>query len=862
MFESFLSSYTPPASRFDEMIDGGRQPRPHWEGFLSLVANTEPETLDRWSQFVNDAIASDGVSYNVYAHPKGASRPWELDLLPLILPASEWRTIAAAVAQRARLLDAVLGDLYGPQRLLAEGLLPPALVFGQRSFLWPAHGIAPPGGVAMHVYAADLARSPDGSWWVLADRTGGPSGAGYALQNRMTISRALPDAFRDLHVEQLAPFFSALQDTLYRSAPTDGEPPLAVLLTPGPYNETYFEHAYLARYLGYTLVEGGDLTVRDNRVFLKVLGGLQPVDVIFRRLDDDFCDPLELRPDSFLGVPGLVHAVRAGNVAVANALGSGAAEASALLAYLPRLCRELLGEDLRIPNVQTWWCGDPVSLRHVLSRPTEYVFKPAFPGMRMEPVFVGMLDEDRREAFLDRVRTRPRDYVAQEKLSLSATPALVGDKLVPRTAVLRAYLAADGESFTVMPGGLTRVGAAADSMIVSMQRGAGSKDTWVLSAGTVSNFSLLAPSGLPVELSRAGGDLPSRAADNLFWLGRYAERAEATTRLLRGVVYRLTDNSSLADVPELPPLLRALTIVCDSYPGFLGDGCTARMRDPEPEVLALIYETSRHGSLASVLLGLQRVAGIARDRISTDMWRVIYGLASFPADAHRTDRPTLGDVPATGPDGPTPADVLDLLNRTVISLAAFGGLAVESMTRGEGWRFLDMGRRLERAIHMIGLLRGTLVNPSPNEGPVLEAVLEVADSSMTYRRRYMGTLRAEAVLDLLVSDDTNPRSLAAQLSELVEDVDKLPRPTQGPARRPEQRLALTGLNAVQLADVEKLGQVHAGSRPYLRDLFDQLGVVLPALSDVITQHYLSHLQTSRHLAASFPAITVPRPFDL
>ncbi len=837
-------------------------PRAHWHLFFRAISELGmPELSRRWRE-AQHLIRENGVTYNVYGDPRGTSRPWQLDPIPLLISPADADFLEAGLIQRARLIEQILDDLYGPQRLLADGLLPPELVFANPGFLRPVRGVALPNGRRLHLYGANLSRTPSGGWLILGDRTQGPSGAGYALENRIVLSRTLPEAFGDCRVHRLALFFRTLRETLKSLAPRNRDNPRIVLLTPGPYNETYFEHAYLARYLGYTLVEGGDLTVRDNRVFLKVLGGLQPVDVIFRRLDDDFCDPLELRPDSFLGVPGLVHAVRAGNVAVANALGSGAAEASALLAYLPRLCRELLGEDLRIPNVQTWWCGDPVSLRHVLSRPTEYVFKPAFPGMRMEPVFVGMLDEDRREAFLDRVRTRPRDYVAQEKLSLSATPALVGDKLVPRTAVLRAYLAADGESFTVMPGGLTRVGAAADSMIVSMQRGAGSKDTWVLSAGTVSNFSLLAPSGLPVELSRAGGDLPSRAADNLFWLGRYAERAEATTRLLRGVVYRLTDNSSLADVPELPPLLRALTIVCDSYPGFLGDGCTARMRDPEPEVLALIYETSRHGSLASVLLGLQRVAGIARDRISTDMWRVIYGLASFPADAHRTDRPTLGDVPATGPDGPTPADVLDLLNRTVISLAAFGGLAVESMTRGEGWRFLDMGRRLERAIHMIGLLRGTLVNPSPNEGPVLEAVLEVADSSMTYRRRYMGTLRAEAVLDLLVSDDTNPRSLAAQLSELVEDVDKLPRPTQGPARRPEQRLALTGLNAVQLADVEKLGQVHAGSRPYLRDLFDQLGVVLPALSDVITQHYLSHLQTSRHLAASFPAITVPRPFDL
>ncbi len=830
-------------------------PRAHWHLFFRSVAELGmPELSRRWRE-AQHIIRENGVTYNVYGDPRGTTRPWQLDPIPLLISPSDAEFLEGALIQRARLLELVLDDLYGPQRLLADGLIPPELVFANPGFLRPVRGISLPGGRRLHLYAANLSRTPDGGWVILGDRTQGPSGAGYALENRIVLSRTLPEAFGDCRVHRLALFFRTLRDTLKSLAPRNRDNPRIVLLTPGPYNETYFEHAYLARYLGYTLVEGGDLTVRDNRVFLKVLGGLQPVDVIFRRLDDDFCDPLELRPDSFLGVPGLVNAVRAGNVAVANALGAGAAEANALLAYLPRLCRELLGEDLRLANVRTWWCGDPVSLGYVLSNLTDYVFKPAFPGMRMEPVFPGTLDADRRAAFVDRLKAKPRDYVAQERISLSMSPCLVGDRLVPRAAVLRAYLAAEGDSFTVMPGGLTRVAASADSMIVSMQRGAGSKDTWVLSAGTVSNFSLLAPSGLPVELSRAGGDLPSRAADNLFWLGRYAERAEGTTRLLRGVITRLTDKSTFADVPELPPLLRALTMVSDSYPGFVGEGGTARLRDPEPEVLALVYDTSRHGSLASVITGLQRVAGVARDRISTDMWRVIYGLASFPFDAHKADVPTLGDVPAAGPDGPTPADVLDLLNRTVISLSAFGGLAVESMTRGEGWRFLDMGRRLERTVHMVALLRGTLLHPVAHEGPVLEAVLEVADSSMTYRRRYMGTLRTEAVLDLLVADDTNPRSLAAQLSALVEDVDKLPRTTQGPARRPEQRLALTGLNAVQLADVEKLGQVHAGSRPFLRDLFDQLGVVLPALSDVITQHYLSHLQTSRHLASNPPPRT-------
>jgi uncharacterized alpha-E superfamily protein len=603
-----------------------------------------------------------------------------------------------------------------------------------------------------------------------------------------------------------------------------------VLLTPGPYNETYFEHAYLARYLGYTLVEGGDLTVRDNRVYLKVLGGLQPVDVVFRRLDDDFCDPLELRPDSFLGVPGLTHAVRSGNVAVANALGTGVLETPALHGYLPRLCRELLGEDLRLESVPTWWCGDPDGLRYVLAHLDRFVVKSAFPSDRTEPVFPADLAAADRAALVEKLQARPRAFVAQARVELSTTPVLADGGLAPRRMVLRAYLTPDRDRFMVMPGGLTRVSAAPDALVVSMQRGGGSKDTWVLAAGAAIDFSLL-NTGARVELTRAGGDLPSRAADNLFWLGRYAERAEASTRLLRGIAVRLAERSGLADAPELPVLLHCLSLQRDLPP-------PPDKASPEAHVLRAVFDPAHAGSLGSTVRSVRRLAGMVRDRISIDMWRVLNGLADFPADAA-----------GVGDDDPTPADVLDLLNRTVITLAAFGGLAVESMTRGEGWRFLDLGRRLERSLHMIALLSGAMTHPPPQEGPVLDALLEVADSGMTYRRRYLGSLRAEAVLDLLVFDESNPRSLAAQLVALEDDVNHLPRPPRGAGRSAEQRFALAALSSVRMAEPEKLAAAADGVRPELKTVLDHVGGWLPILSDAITQHYLTHLQPSRHLAA-------------
>ncbi len=411
--ESLLSRYVPTASRYDEMLDDIHIPRPHWRQFLTHLASLPPDIVRQRNEFVNETIASDGVTYNVYADPKGASRAWELDLLPMILPECEWRGIEVAVAQRARLLNAVLGDLYGKQSLLSDGLIPPALVFGQRSFLWPMHGVAPPGGISMHVYAADLARAPNGQWWILADRTRGPSGAGYALQNRSTLSRALPDALRELQVEQLAPFFTAMQDSLYRQSNAKDEPPLAVLLTPGPFNETYFEHSFLARFLGFPLVEGQDLVVRGDRVYLKTLKGLRRVHAILRRLDDDFCDPVELRADSALGIPGLLHVIRAGNVVLANALGSAVLESGAFAGFYPAVSERLLGEGLKMPSIATWWCGEAPALEYVSRHLDELVVKPAYPTMRMSPVFGHTLDAAGKAALVTRIQQQPHAYIAQ-----------------------------------------------------------------------------------------------------------------------------------------------------------------------------------------------------------------------------------------------------------------------------------------------------------------------------------------------------------------------------------------------------------------------------------------------------------------
>ena len=825
-----------PANRFDELFAGDGASRPHSQELVrSLRGLGAGELSRRWFE-ARQLIHENGVTYNVYGDPAGLDRPWQLDPIPLVISAAEARQIGAGLVQRATLLEKILADLYGPQQLLREGLLPSQLIFPNPQFLRSCHGFAPPNNRYLFMYAADVGRGSDGRVIALGDRTQNPSGAGYALENRIVVSRMLPETFQDCRVQRLAVFFRTFRDTLRAAAPRNRENPRVVLLTPGPYTETYFEHAFLARYLGYTLAEGGDLTVRDNRVYLKLLGGLQPVDVILRRLDDDFCDPLELRQDSFLGVPGLVQAVRTGSVTIANALGGGLVESPALGAYLPQLCRRLMGEELKLPNVNTWWCGTPAGLSHVLSNLPRMVVKSTFPAARRSVAFAGELSRAEQSALADRIRARPHRYVGQELIDLSTVPTLSGEATEPRQMVLRTYLTATDNSFAVMPGGLTRVSATSETFEVSMQRGGRAKDTWVLSTGPVSTFSMLPTSGASTTITRGGGDLPSRVADNLFWLGRYAERAEAITRLLREVIARLTEKAGLGEVPELPTLLRALAYTTDAHTGLFGEGTESRLvADPEQQVLATVFDGRRPGSLASILNILARVATTVRDRISTDMWRVLSGLEIHVPPEEMGNQLGLGDA-------------LDVLNNTVLGLAAFGGLAADSMTRGLGWQFLDMGRRLERSLQIGALIRETLTLPGSAEGPVLEALLEVADSSMTYRRRYLGGVEVAAVLDLLMLDEANPRSLGFQMACLSDDVEKLPKLPGREARTPEQRVMLSTLTALRLAEVNQLATVsHRETRDDLRALLDRLIEELPSLSDRISESYFTHLQTSRHL---------------
>jgi uncharacterized circularly permuted ATP-grasp superfamily protein/uncharacterized alpha-E superfamily protein len=819
----FLQEYHPPVDVFDEMLAGPGILRSHCQAFVESLETIGPQEFASRRDNARRAIRENGVTYNVYGDPQGMDRPWELDMVPLIISPEEWTHLESGLIQRTQLLNLVLRDLHGRQEILRRGLLPPSLALANPAFLRSCHGIPVPRDIYLHMHGVDLARSANGQWAVLGDRTQAPSGAGYALENRLVLLHSLPEAFRGCHIHRLTSFFHAQRDALSTLVPTHGHAPKVVLLTPGPYNETYFEHAYLARSLGFTLVEGADLTVRDRRVFIKTLEGLQPVNVIFRRLDDSFCDPLELRGDSFLGIAGLLDAVRAGNVAVANALGSGLVETAAMLPFLPALCRHLLDEDLVLPSVETWWCGQPAHLAYVLDHLDQLVIKPAFPAKGREPVFGRKLTARERTGLAAAIGARPADFVAQAHVELSTAPVWHRHRLEPRPIVLRTYVAASGDSFVVMPGGLTRAASSQEVPVVSMQRGGGSKDTWVLSDGPVSALTSLTPTD-PIRLEPATTELPSRVAENLFWLGRYVERAEHIVRLLRSFVSRLADQDTIDDSHQVSALVRML-IDLHVLPEDLGHDTW--LRKLEEDAIDLIGRQAPHTGLRNALNEVRRLASVVRDRLSIDTWRILNLL-------HQDMRVRHGRIQFE--------EVLSHLNRIITDLAAFSGMEMENMTRGHGWRFLNLGRRLERSVNLVAVLRSALNIAKTDDGAIVEPLLEIADSSMTYRRRYYAQPRLAPAFHLLLADATNTRGLAFQLGVVSEHIQGLPRDPRAPSETREDRLISHARQTLSEAEVVTRQPLTADHVVALDAHLASIEDDLKAISDAVTYYYFSHAE--------------------
>ncbi|NQV26934.1 MAG: circularly permuted type 2 ATP-grasp protein, partial [Rhodopirellula sp.] len=717
--------------------------------------------------------------------------------------------------------------LFGPQNLLREKIIPAEILLGHPGFHRAYHNLQPSNRRRLTIYAADVARSPDGRWWVTGDRVRAPSGLGFILENRIVTSRVLPGVFRAARPRRLAPFFVQLRETLREMAPRYRESPRTVILSRGAESPTYFEDVYLARYLGYTLAEGGDLATRGGRVMLKTLGGLLPVEVILRRVSDDDCDPVELNSGSLTGVSGLVDVVRNDEVVVANSLGSRLAETPALVPFLPAACRKLLGEELRLPSAATWWCGQPAALAYVLENLDKLVLRSAFVVNSALPIEAALLTQAARQELVQKLKARPSDFVAQERIVRSTVPVWLGSSIEPWHSAFRFFVAADGDSFHTLPGGLARTSPDRLSLDRSMAAGERAQDVWIESDGPEEPVTLLRSSDVPLVLKRSGNDLPSRDAENLFWLGRMVERADGAARGLRVLLQHLSgdqdDESSVVRVV----LVRALAALGQLEPSLAVEGLKSGLPDLEESVPASVFDLRESLSLKVTMDGVARLVNTVRDRLSADAWQTLNQLHPD------------WNVSATKVKQIDSTRLLQLVQRVINGVAQFGGLSSEGMTRTQVWRFLELGRRIERVWHTATILQSALVQISDPEQFVLEVVLESCDSIMTYRGRYFSTMQAEAVIDLLATDDTNPRSLIFQLNRIQEHVAKLPSARQAVLGL-DERLALSLHNSVRLAEPHELAQVDDGQRRSLDRLMQRLLDQIPKLSDAISQRYLIH----------------------
>lgn len=812
------------------MRDESRNPdgsvRDVWRYLLDGVNTLGAAGIGERHEKARRILRDDGATYNVYGQ-EAAMRPWELDLVPFVIGSDEWAQIESGLLERAELFNLLLRDLYGPRDLIRTGVIPPEAVFAHGGFLRACSGIRLQGEHDLIIHSVDMVRTPSGEMCVFADRSQSPSGAGYALENRTVMSRVLPSLFRDSHVHRLAHFFQRLRAKLGQLAPNVDEPRV-VVLTPGALNETHFEHAYLANYLGYPLVQSGDLMVRNGFVWMKSLEGLMRVDVILRRVDDWYCDPLELKSDSQLGVPGLLEVARLNRVAIANPLGSGVLENPVLLRYLPQIAKRLLGREPRLKSVPTYWCGDRKDLAYVLANLDQLIIKPIFRGLGRSKTFPD-LNAAERQALAQLIQAHPHLYVAQDRMVPSHVPTVVGGELQPRPAIVRSFAVASESSYLIMPGGLTRVGLSPGSPLISNQLGSINKDTWVVASEPERPVENLALGERQAPQQQSVG-LPSRVVENLFWFGRYAERAEASLRVLR-TTFMMFNGAEALPRRCRHLLLRAITEVTATFPGFCAQN--APLDDPEQELLSVVLDGSRTGSVRSCLNAMLNSAEESKELLSSDTLRVINDVRDVMEGLDDALRGGLVSAPE------------EALDPLVTALMALAGLSQESMIRGTGWRFMEIGRRLERGLQTIALIRALLVVQLPDgqQAQVLQAALQVMEGLITYRRRYRARLDLAQVLELTLIDASNPRSLLYQFELLQTHIEQLPEVgISSRELQAEQRSLLEANTTLRLSHLVELARAgeETGRRDHLDQVLGRLYHLLTSIGTVVSDKYFDH----------------------
>lgn len=814
----------------DELATGNGNISPQWERLAAFYNGLDPDRMAQYHDDVTRQLRENGVTYNVYGDPDGMNRPWNLDPVPMVFSGEDWSIIEKGLKQRAKLLNYILSDIYGSRKLIKDGIIPLELIYNHKGFLRQMDKIKMDGEQQLIQYSADLARGPDGRMWILSDRCDAPSGAGYSFENRAAMTRVFPDLIRENRVRKISSYFQTLKNTLIHLSSRNKDNPRIVMLSPGPTNETYFEHAYISSFMGFTLAFGQDLTVSDGFVWLKTLKGLEKVDVIIRRVDDVFCDPLEFRSDSHLGVVGLMEAVRQKKVLIINPLGCRMLENPGLMAFLPKVSRHVFGEELILPSVATWWCGQEKERQYVIDHFDKLIIRRIYREENNQSVFGGDLPEQEKYQLIAEINRRPYLFVGQEVVNFSTTPAWINQKLEARNAVFRSYIVADSNSgeYEVMPGGLSRSAPQKGVFIVSNQSGGISKDTWVL--GQSSELANL-KKDVEVRTQRMVSPVvPSRTGEHLFWMGRYMERAVATVRLLRMTLMTYTESDEdihTVDDPILSTLLKGLTQLTGTAPGF---NKKSTLRDPEKELFSLALDEKRMGTLAQTLNSFLTNGFAVRDRLSLDTWRILDSISAELSNM-RNHRDNL-------------MWIYHSLDNLIIKLMAFYGLNIDNMTREPTWHLLNIGRFIEAAssncLNLESML-GTYYRPEISRS-LMEDTLRSSESLVTYRYRYRSNLEMTGVLNLLLIDEDNPRSVIYQIYRIDKHLKGLPSQNEDEAYSTAQKKLLEAITKLRLVDVKKLVELNKSGKEYtnLKEFLLDIRILLGEVSNEILDKYFSH----------------------
>lgn len=836
--QSMPLRYRPDASSSADVFNDNGEVQPHWRYLLDGIETLGHSVFADRQEKAMRILRNDGATYNIYSDENSPNHTWGLDLVPALISSDEWASIEAGLLERSELFNLIYKDIYGPRDLIRTGVLPPEALFSHRGFLRACQGLSLLGEHDLIVHGVDMMRDENGEMCVMTDRTQCPSGMGFALENRTVMSRVLPSLFRDSQVHRLAVFFQRLRSKLNTLSPNTDQPRI-VVLTPGAHNETYFEHAYMANYLGFDLVQSGDLVVRNGFVWMRSLEGLSQVDVILRRVDDWYCDPVELRSDSQLGVANLLEVARAGNVVIANPLGSGVLENPVFLKYLPDIAKALLGRELRLPSVNTYWAGEKNDYQYIADNFDKLVIKPIFRGNGAKSVHGGELSKAKRKDMLAVIKQKPNHYVAQPVLTPHNLPSYVDGELQPRPSILRTFAVACDTSYALMPGGLTRVGIDKDSFAISNQAGSLSKDTWVIASEPERKVSMEESTDAGPSRDESLISLPSRVVENLFWMGRYAERAEASLRLLRTVFVMLNGEDSISDTCRRI-LLSTITKQTGSRPGFI-DASDELLAKPETELKRVVTDAGCAGSVKANLNALLYCADQSKELLSSDTLRVINDIRDA---LNQLDSVLKLD------DNSAPEEALDPL---VTGLMALAGLAHESMVRGVGWRFMQMGRRLERGVQTTLLIKEVLVPEVPPEDQqsLIEAMLLSMETLISYRRRYRARLGVQTSLDLVLLDTSNPRSLLYQIDATSDHIHRLPKAPDGRHELDiSERAVLEAQTLLKLSVLTELSSREEGERKVLKQQLERVYSLLGTISTGISDKYFNHRETSRQLVRS------------